>query len=102
MVISNCSNNYGPYQFPEKLIPLVIVNAIEGRPLPIYGRGDNVRLEGVTKSHIPKRNIAVFGCTPECRLKLNLSSSAGNCLLHSTLPFFARNDAATEGGRLTL
>lgn len=42
-LISNCSNNYGPRQFPEKLIPLVILNAIEGRPLPIYGSGKNVR-----------------------------------------------------------
>jgi dTDP-glucose 4,6-dehydratase len=42
-LITNCSNNYGPYQFPEKLIPLVILNAIEGRPLPIYGDGGNVR-----------------------------------------------------------
>jgi dTDP-glucose 4,6-dehydratase len=41
--ISNCSNNYGPYQFPEKLIPLCIVNILEGRPLPIYGDGLNVR-----------------------------------------------------------
>lgn len=41
--ITNCSNNYGPYQFPEKLIPLTILNAIDGRPLPVYGRGDNVR-----------------------------------------------------------
>ena len=43
VVITNCSNNYGPYQFPEKLIPLVILNALEGKPLPIYGAGDNVR-----------------------------------------------------------
>ncbi len=42
-LITNCSNNYGPYQFPEKLIPLVILNAIEGNSLPIYGKGDNVR-----------------------------------------------------------
>src|SRR5262249_59048233 len=40
---TNCSNNYGPYQFPEKLIPLMILNAMEGRPLPIYGDGGNVR-----------------------------------------------------------
>lgn len=40
---SNCSNNYGPYQFPEKLIPLMLVNALEGKPLPIYGDGRNVR-----------------------------------------------------------
>jgi dTDP-glucose 4,6-dehydratase len=43
IVASNCSNNYGPYHFPEKLIPLSILNAFEGKPLPIYGKGDNVR-----------------------------------------------------------
>jgi dTDP-glucose 4,6-dehydratase len=42
-LITNCSNNYGPYQFPEKLIPLVILNALEGKPLPIYGKGDQIR-----------------------------------------------------------
>ena len=43
VVISNCSNNYGPYHFPEKLIPLTILNAMHGRPLPVYGTGTNVR-----------------------------------------------------------
>lgn len=43
VVITNCSNNYGPYQFPEKLIPLLILNALEHKPLPMYGKGDNVR-----------------------------------------------------------
>jgi dTDP-glucose 4,6-dehydratase len=43
VIISNCSNNYGPYQFPEKLIPLTILNAIEGKPLPVYGSGSNIR-----------------------------------------------------------
>jgi dTDP-glucose 4,6-dehydratase len=43
VVLSNCSNNYGPYHFPEKLIPLVILNALEGKPLPVYGEGANVR-----------------------------------------------------------
>ncbi len=42
-LLTNCSNNYGPYQFPEKLIPLMILNALEGKPLPIYGDGSNVR-----------------------------------------------------------
>jgi dTDP-glucose 4,6-dehydratase len=42
-VITNCSNNYGPYHFPEKLIPLTILNAMEAQPLPVYGRGDNIR-----------------------------------------------------------
>jgi dTDP-glucose 4,6-dehydratase len=43
VVVSNCSNNYGPYHFPEKLIPLMILNAMEGKPLPVYGNGANVR-----------------------------------------------------------
>jgi dTDP-glucose 4,6-dehydratase len=43
VLVTNCSNNYGPYQFPEKLIPLMILNAMEGRPLPVYGDGQQVR-----------------------------------------------------------
>jgi dTDP-glucose 4,6-dehydratase len=43
VITTNCSNNYGPFQFPEKLIPLVILNALEGKPLPVYGDGGNVR-----------------------------------------------------------
>src|SRR5690554_5709645 len=43
VLLTNCSNNYGPYHFPEKLIPLVILNALEGKPLPIYGKGDQIR-----------------------------------------------------------
>jgi dTDP-glucose 4,6-dehydratase len=43
IVTTNCSNNYGPYQFPEKLIPLIILNALEGKPLPVYGQGENSR-----------------------------------------------------------
>ncbi|OON35663.1 dTDP-glucose 4,6-dehydratase [Izhakiella australiensis] len=42
-VITNCSNNYGPYHFPEKLIPLIILNALEGKPLPVYGNGEQIR-----------------------------------------------------------
>lgn len=43
VVLTNCSNNYGPYHFPEKLIPVVILNALAGKPLPIYGKGENIR-----------------------------------------------------------
>lgn len=51
ITISNCSNNYGPYQFPEKLIPLIILNAFEGKPLPVYGDGRNVRDWLYVKDH---------------------------------------------------
>ncbi len=43
VIVSNCSNNYGPYQFPEKLIPLMVLNALDGQPLPVYGNGSNIR-----------------------------------------------------------
>jgi len=43
ILLTNCSNNYGPYQFPEKLVPLMILNALKGKPLPVYGRGEHVR-----------------------------------------------------------
>ncbi len=51
VTLSNCSNNYGPYQFPEKLIPLMILNAAEGKPLPVYGDGGNVRDWLFVKDH---------------------------------------------------
>ena len=43
ILITNCSNNFGPYQFPEKLIPVIILNALKGKPLPVYGKGENIR-----------------------------------------------------------
>ena len=43
VVVTNCSNNYGPFQFPEKLIPLVTIRALAGEPLPVYGKGENIR-----------------------------------------------------------
>jgi len=51
VTISNCSNNYGPYQFPEKLIPLMVLNALDGKSLPVYGDGKNVRDWLYVKDH---------------------------------------------------
>jgi dTDP-glucose 4,6-dehydratase len=51
VVVTTCSNNYGPYQFPEKLIPLMVLNAVEGTPLPVYGRGDQIRDWLYVKDH---------------------------------------------------
>ena len=51
-LVTNCSNNYGPYHFPEKLIPLMIIKCIAGEPLPVYGRGDNIRVWLFVDDHV--------------------------------------------------
>lgn len=73
VLTTNCSNNYGPCQFPEKLIPLVIINALEGRPLPVYGDGKNIRdwlyvedhcrgIDAVLSQGIPGETYNIGGC----------------------------------------
>lgn len=64
VVITNCSNNYGPYQFPEKLIPLIILNALEGKPLPIYGKGNQVRDWLHVEDHARALYMAVIDGVP--------------------------------------
>ncbi len=59
VLITHCSNNYGPYQFPEKLIPVVILNAIAGRPIPIYGDGTNVRDWLFVEDHVRALYVAL-------------------------------------------
>jgi dTDP-glucose 4,6-dehydratase len=56
---SNCSNNYGPYQFPEKLIPLMIINALEGKPLPVYGDGSNIRDWLYVQDHVRAVDLVI-------------------------------------------
>lgn len=63
-LITNCSNNYGPYQFPEKLIPLVIVNAFERKPLPVYGDGGNVRDWLYVEDHVEALQLVLERGTP--------------------------------------
>ena len=58
-VISNCSNNYGPFHFPEKLIPLIILNALEGKPLPVYGDGLNIRDWLYVEDHVRALTLVV-------------------------------------------
>lgn len=76
VLTTNCSNNYGPYQFPEKLIPLIILNALEERPLPIYGDGTNIRdwlyvedhcrgIDAVLAGGVPGETYNIGGCN-EC------------------------------------
>jgi len=64
VTISNCSNNYGPYQFPEKLIPLMILNCLEYKPLPVYGQGLNVRDWLYVKDHCEAINCIIQNGTP--------------------------------------
>jgi dTDP-glucose 4,6-dehydratase len=61
--LSNCSNNYGPYQFPEKLIPLMIVNALSGKPLPVYGDGSNIRDWLYVEDHVRAIELILEGDT---------------------------------------
>ena len=81
VLVSNCSNNYGPYHFPEKLIPLTILNALEGKPLPVYGDGSNVRdwlyvddhaaaLELIVKAGAPGETYNVGGRNERTNLQV--------------------------------
>lgn len=80
-IITNCSNNYGPYQFPEKLIPLMILNALEGKPLPVYGDGMNVRdwlyvedhcraLELVLRNGVPGEKYNIGGNNEQANIEI--------------------------------
>jgi len=64
VLLTNCSNNYGPYQFPEKLIPLMILNALEGKPLPVYGKGDNVRDWLYVDDHVKALTVVLENGVP--------------------------------------
>lgn len=64
VVLTNCSNNYGPYHFPEKLIPVVILKALSGAPIPIYGQGDNIRDWLYVEDHAEALLLAVQKGTP--------------------------------------
>jgi dTDP-glucose 4,6-dehydratase len=63
-IITNCSNNYGPYQFPEKLIPLMCINALLGKPLPVYGDGKNVRDWLYVGDHCQALDVVIHSGTP--------------------------------------
>lgn len=77
-VITNCSNNYGPYHFPEKLIPLVILNALHEKPLPIYGAGDNVRDWLYVEDHAAALWLAVTRGKPGEKYNVGGSTVSSN------------------------
>ncbi|MGA9136627.1 MAG: dTDP-glucose 4,6-dehydratase [Methylovirgula sp.] len=77
-VITNCSNNYGPYQFPEKLFPLTIIHALEGRDLPVYGRGDNIRDWLFVEDHAEALLLAALQGAPGAVYNVGAASERRN------------------------
>jgi dTDP-glucose 4,6-dehydratase len=77
-LITNCSNNYGPYHFPEKLIPLTIINALEGRALPVYGRGDNIRDWLYVQDHAEALLLAALNGVPGATYNVGGSNERRN------------------------
>ncbi len=100
VTVSNCSNNYGPYQFPEKLIPLMVLNAVEGRALPLYGDGKNVRdwlyvddhCEGVWRILRQGRTGETYNIGGECE-KENIEVIREVCTILEDLAPAAKNAA---------
>ena len=84
-LITNCSNNYGPYQFPEKLIPLMTLNAIEGNPLPIYGDGGNVRDWLYVEDHCAGIGVALEKGRPGGKYNIGGENERTNLQIVDTL-----------------
>lgn len=105
-ITTNCSNNYGPYQFPEKLIPLMVLNALEGKPLPIYGDGGNVRDWIYVTDHCEGIVRALEGGTPGEQYAFGGDSERSNlqvvdalCEALERLRPAATNDALKRQGK---
>lgn len=84
-LVTNCSNNYGPYQFPEKLIPLMILNAVEGRKLPIYGDGGNVRDWLYVEDHCSGLELVLRRGTPGEKYNIGGGNERTNLEIVDTL-----------------
>jgi dTDP-glucose 4,6-dehydratase len=85
VLVSNCSNNYGPYHFPEKLIPLVILNAREGRQLPVYGDGGNVRDWLYVEDHVRALHLMLTKGTPGHKYNIGGRSERTNLAVVRTI-----------------
>lgn len=78
VLVSNCSNNYGPYHFPEKLIPLALTNAVQGKPIPVYGDGSNVRDWLFVEDHVKALHAVVERGEPGQKYNIGGRSEASN------------------------
>ncbi len=101
VLTTNCSNNYGPYQFPEKLIPLMILNALEGKPLPVYGDGKNVRDWLFVEDHCAAIRTVLESGRPGETYNIGGNSEMANIDVVTTIcdlvdEMRPRPDAATE------
>ena len=85
VIVTNCSNNYGPCQFPEKLIPLLILKALKGEPLPVYGRGDNVRDWLYVEDHAAALRLVLARGTPGETYAIGGSSERTNIVVAQTV-----------------
>jgi dTDP-glucose 4,6-dehydratase len=79
VIITNCSNNYGPYQFPEKMIPLMIINALEGKELPVYGDGKNIRDWLYVSDHVEALKAVLGKGIPGEKYNIGGSCEKTNC-----------------------
>lgn len=97
-VVTNCSNNFGPYHFPEKLIPLIIIKCISGEPLPVYGRGDNVRDWLYVDDHV-KALRAVFerGEPGQCYMIGGRSERSNLTVVHTICDILDRIEPKNGG-----
>ena len=99
VVLTNCSNNFGPYQFPEKLIPLMILNCLEGRPLPVYGDGRNVRDWLFVDDHVRALLlVAEHGRTGETYLVGGGGEATNIDVVHMICTLVDRQSPRTAGG----
>jgi dTDP-glucose 4,6-dehydratase len=99
VVTTNCSNNYGPYQFPEKLIPLVTLNAVEGKPLPVYGDGKNVRDWLWVKDHCAALLVAAEKGAPGETYNVGGNSERTNLEVVETICAVLDEIRPLDGGR---
>ncbi len=96
VITSNCSNNYGPYQFPEKLVPLTILNALDGRKLPVYGDGSNVRDWLYVEDHVRALALVLRNGTPGETYNIGGSSEKTNIQVVHTICDLLQEEIKTK------